>query len=176
MLTHIQAIPSRPEKRDIQGILSALTAVNLVLAYEEAPCSSTPSFFIVPTALATLCSVLLHAQAPAATSQGGQEEAEILRDLLEVLNTPVVSASKSREYLREAPATLIVITRADLQARGYTTFFQILDDLPGFDQMTLYGDTFVKPYARGIPERHRRFHPADGRRGGVQSPLVQHHR
>lgn len=108
------------------------------------------ALFSVPTALATLCFLPLLAQGPPGTSQGGSEEAEILRDLLEVLNTPVVSASKSRESLRDAPATLIVITRADLQARGYTKFYEILDDLPGFDQMTLYGDTFVKPYARGF--------------------------
>lgn len=72
-----------------------------------------------------------------------------IQDLLELMNTPVVSASKSVEKLSEAPATLIVISKGDIEARGYTKFYEILDDLPGFDLMKIYGDTFLKPYARG---------------------------
>ena len=72
-----------------------------------------------------------------------------LIDLLELLNTPVVSASKSAEKLSEAPATMIVISKKDIERRGYTQFLEILQDLPGFDIALTQGDTFVKAYTRG---------------------------
>lgn len=99
---------------------------------------------LLPFTLAVLGVTPLSAQAPKPTAQDSD-----LQDLMELLNTPVVSASKSAEKLSEAPATLIVISRNDIESRGYTKFYEILDDLPGFDQLTIYGDTFVKPYARG---------------------------
>ena len=69
--------------------------------------------------------------------------------LEDLLNVEVVSASKQAEKLSEAPATIIVISQKDIKERGYTTLYEILDDLPGYDVIKTYGDTFVKPYARG---------------------------
>lgn len=69
--------------------------------------------------------------------------------LEDLLNVKVVSASKQAEKISEAPATVIVISRKDIQERGYTTLYEILDDLPGYDMIKTFGDTFVKPYARG---------------------------
>ncbi|HEV7487375.1 MAG TPA: hypothetical protein VGQ65_17020, partial [Thermoanaerobaculia bacterium] len=46
--------------------------------------------------------------------------------------TQVVSVSKTSESLREAPATVVVITADEIQRRGYIDFEQILHDLPGF--------------------------------------------
>lgn len=94
--------------------------------------------------LAFLIALPIQAQQPGRL--GDQE----LRDLMEMLNTPVVSASRQEERLSDAPATVIVISRRDIQVRGYTRFYEILDDLPGYDQMLVYGDTFVKPYTRGF--------------------------
>jgi outer membrane receptor for ferrienterochelin and colicins len=72
-----------------------------------------------------------------------------LQDLMELLNTPVVSASKTAEKLSEAPATIIVVSKRDIERRGYTQFLEILQDLPGFDISVTQGDTFAKAYARG---------------------------
>lgn len=71
-------------------------------------------------------------------------------NLNELMNVEVVTASATAEQLADAPATMIVLSRNDIERRGYTRLYEVLDDLPGFDQIRLYGDTFVKPYARGF--------------------------
>lgn len=73
----------------------------------------------------------------------------LLKDLLELMNTPVVSATRSPERLADAPATVVVLTRADLEARGYTELSQILDDLPGMEVARSYGANYFKNYWRG---------------------------
>lgn len=74
---------------------------------------------------------------------------QAMQDLLELMRTPVVSASKQEEPLSDAPATVIVLQRGDLEARGYTELSQILDDLPGMDVVRPYGADYVKNYWRG---------------------------
>lgn len=71
------------------------------------------------------------------------------QDLVALLNAPVVSASKTEEKLSEAPATVIVLTRTDLEKRGYAQLSEILDDLPGMEVIRPYGDTHLKNYWRG---------------------------
>ncbi|HJW72146.1 MAG TPA: TonB-dependent receptor [Geothrix sp.] len=97
--------------------------------------------FLLPFALA------LAGLTPART-QDMPGEADT-RDLLALLKTPVVSASKSSEKLSDAPATVIVISRSDLDDRGYTELSQILDDLPGMDLARSYGADYFKNYWRG---------------------------
>ncbi|HJU84627.1 MAG TPA: TonB-dependent receptor [Holophagaceae bacterium] len=81
---------------------------------------------------------------------GGQQASDKpLQDLLELMHTPVVSASRMSEKLSDAPATVIVLTHADLEARGYTELSQILDDLPGMDVVRSYGANYFKDYWRG---------------------------
>ncbi|HJW09103.1 MAG TPA: TonB-dependent receptor [Holophagaceae bacterium] len=84
--------------------------------------------------------------APQAQAQAPDQK---LQDLLELLHTPVVSASKTSEKLSEAPATVIVLQRSDLEQRGYTELSQILDDLPGMDVSRSYGANYFKDYWRG---------------------------
>lgn len=87
----------------------------------------------------------LAAQAPTPPT----EEDRILQGMLALMNTPVVSASRTREKLSDAPATVIVLRAEDLEARGYRELSQILDDLPGMQVTRPYGDTWVKSYWRG---------------------------
>lgn len=69
--------------------------------------------------------------------------------LAELLDVEVVSASNRAERLGEAPATVIVIDRAEIQARGYRSLLDLLDDLPGMDVMFSLGDTQYRNYWRG---------------------------
>ncbi len=82
-------------------------------------------------------------------AQTPPEENKPLKDLLELMNTHIVSASKTREKISDAPATVIVLTRSDLDDRGYTELSQILDDLPGMDVVRAYGANYFKNYWRG---------------------------
>ena len=85
---------------------------------------------------------------------GGWAQAQQLQDpdlkgLLALLEAPVVSASRWSERQSEAPATMIVLRREDLEQRGYRDLSQILDDLPGMQVTRPYGDTYLKTYWRG---------------------------
>jgi len=105
--------------------------------------SSTRTVFsgLLPHVLALAAPGLLLAQAP--------REDKHLKDLLELMNTPVVSATRSEERLSDAPAAVIVLSRQDLESRGYTELSQILDDLPGMEVVRSYGANYFKNYWRG---------------------------
>jgi outer membrane receptor protein involved in Fe transport len=53
--------------------------------------------------------------------------------LEELLNVTVVTASRYQESLRETPATVIVVTRKQIEQRGYRNLVDLLQDLPGVD-------------------------------------------
>lgn len=93
-------------------------------------------------ALPGLGAAMAEVQDPAPSPQAVQ-------NLLELMRTPVVSASRNAEPLSDAPATVIVLQRKDLEMRGYTELSQILDDLPGMDVVRPYGADYVKNYWRG---------------------------
>lgn len=69
--------------------------------------------------------------------------------LEELMNVDVVSASNTGEKLSRAPATVIVISREEMDARGYRDLSQIFDDLPGMEVVRPYGATYMKNYWRG---------------------------
>jgi len=62
----------------------------------------------------------------------------------------VSSVSKTRESLREAPATVVVVTAEEIERRGYLDLEQVLHDLPGFDisatRDTLYSSIFMRGF------------------------------
>jgi len=87
---------------------------------------------------------------PFVFSNEAPAEEQDMADLLALLNTPVVSASKSAEKLSMAPATMIILTRNEMSKRGYTELTDALSDLPGMQTARAYGDSYVKNYWRGF--------------------------
>ena len=87
--------------------------------------------------------------APAAGQDESSDDIHHL-ELEELLRLEVVSASRAAEPLGEAPATVIVIRRAEILARGYTELSELLDDLPGMQVIRPYGATYLKSYWRGF--------------------------
>ena len=100
-----------------------------------------------------------------------------LPDLRALMATKVVTASRAEEALGSAPATVIVLQRAELERRGYLQLSEVLDDLPGMDVVRPYGDNFVRSYWRGergtigepflilldgLVQNHLYFNTADG--------------
>lgn len=69
--------------------------------------------------------------------------------LEELMRVPIVSASNVSERLGDAPATVIVVTRAEIRERGYRELSAVLDDLPGMEMARPRGDTWFKNYWRG---------------------------
>jgi outer membrane receptor for ferrienterochelin and colicin len=76
------------------------------------------------------------------------------KELIEIkslYNTNSVSSvSKRNEELRLAPATISVITRAEIIERGYNDIIDILKDVPGFDISIYYGVLYANVYQRGM--------------------------
>lgn len=104
---------------------------------------------MTPSRAGRLAPLFLACAALGARAQEPQPNPQAVQDLLELMRTPVVSASRQSEPLSDAPATVLVLQRADLEARGYTELSQILDDLPGMDVVRSYGADYVKDYWRG---------------------------
>lgn len=50
--------------------------------------------------------------------------------LEEMLNVGIISASKSKQGVQDAPATAYVFTAEDLRVRGYTNLAELLEDVP----------------------------------------------
>jgi len=63
--------------------------------------------------------------------------------------TQVTSVSKTSESLREAPATVVVVTGEEIERRGYLDLEQLLHNLPGFDVNRTNGDIYSHVYQRG---------------------------
>ena len=61
----------------------------------------------------------------------------------------VTSVSRTPESLREAPATVIVVTAEEIARRGYLDLEEIFHDLPGFNVTRGSGDIYSNLYQRG---------------------------
>ncbi len=79
--------------------------------------------------------------------------------LEQLMAVSITTASNVDEKLGDAPASVIVITRAELEERGYRQLGDIFDDLPGMDVARPYGDNWVLVYWRGF-------------RGDVSAPFL----
>lgn len=91
--------------------------------------------------------VVLSAVAVQGQADTTKSEMPSLEDLLRV---KVVSPSNFEEELGFAPATVVVITRKEMQERGYNELSELYDDLPGMDIIRTYGDTYFMNYFRGF--------------------------
>lgn len=73
----------------------------------------------------------------------------IARVRREEQTTQVASVSKSSESLREAPATVVVVTGDEIRRRGYLDLEDLLHDLPGFDPLRSNGEVYSYLNLRG---------------------------
>jgi outer membrane receptor protein involved in Fe transport len=56
----------------------------------------------------------------------------------QLLDAKIITASRVAEKASEAPATVYVITKQDIRARGYSTLADVLKDLPGMETVEQY--------------------------------------
>lgn len=92
--------------------------------------------------------MLLHATF--ATAHGDEGFEQLLNmDIRDLTQLSVRSASGIDESVRDAPASMVVITADDIRRRGYDDLIQVLNDLPGFDVSLAGGDFYISAYQRG---------------------------
>ncbi len=70
--------------------------------------------------------------------------------LSELMEIEVETATNRKEKLSDAPATMAVLTKDDLEDRGYTELSEIFNELPGMDISRGYGNFYVRNYWRGF--------------------------
>lgn len=70
-------------------------------------------------------------------------------ELDQLMDITVSSASGVPESLREAPASMMVITAEDIRNRGYDNLVEVLNDLPGFDVAVAGGTNYATAWQRG---------------------------
>lgn len=98
---------------------------------------------------ATLAGVWLTLASGAARAQvDGDDLGDLSLD--ELMQVKVSTASNVEEKLGDAPATVIVLTRAELEQRGYRQLGDIFEDLPGMDVVRPHGDNWLLVYWRGF--------------------------
>ncbi len=68
----------------------------------------------------------------------------------ELMKIKVITATKKEERISTVPASMVVITKEQIEERGYGNLVEIFNDLPGIDLSIAYGDTYYKAYWRGF--------------------------
>lgn len=66
----------------------------------------------------------------------------------------VTSVSKRAENIYEAPANILVVTREEIEQRGYMDLVEMLRDVPGFDLTMFYGSQYANIYQRGFRQNN----------------------
>jgi outer membrane receptor for ferrienterochelin and colicin len=82
-----------------------------------------------------ICSILLSASAHGQrTEKADTLKMDNLLDLSfeDLMNISVITPSKNAQTSGQAPATVVVVTRQQIELRGYRTLAEILNDLPDF--------------------------------------------
>jgi outer membrane receptor for ferrienterochelin and colicins len=89
------------------------------------------------TGLRPLCFslALLVCHTPAWAADSGDLSHLLGLSLEELINTPVVTASRQSETRAQSPAHIIVITRDQIRERRYRYLADLMEDLPGVDFM-----------------------------------------
>ncbi|MEK7990809.1 MAG: TonB-dependent receptor, partial [Thiotrichaceae bacterium] len=66
-----------------------------------------------------------------------------------LMNVTIETASGTKETLIDAPASMILVTKQEIQQRGYSNIVEVLEDLPGFDVTIVNGMVYSSSHQRG---------------------------
>ena len=105
-----------------------------------------------------LCLLLNPALADDESSQLVDEDEWIFDlPLEELVNVKIVSAAKTSEKIEEIPASVVLITREEIEYFGYATLTELLEHIPGLYQIDDYqeGSKFgVRGFWSGVTNRN----------------------
>ncbi len=120
-----------------------------------APPTLAPSLAALTAAIALALSAQVHAHSDAATDA---------RDL----DTVVVTATGAQQWIKDAPASISVITRQEIERKPVTSIGQLLSTVPGVTGGYALSGAQSKIRLRGLPEQYTLI-LIDGRRQGNSS-------
>jgi outer membrane receptor for ferrienterochelin and colicins len=81
------------------------------------------------------CLIALAIGSPAWANDGNDVSRLLALSLEDLINTPVVTASRQAETRSQSPAHIMVITREQIRQRRYHNLADLMQDLPGVDFM-----------------------------------------
>jgi outer membrane receptor protein involved in Fe transport len=90
--------------------------------------------------------LVILAAAPLAATAGDDDDQEVSLfslSLEQMLELKIESASKHPEQISEIPASVIIITRRDIETMGYTTLEEIIISVPGLFHIDNYEDLLI---------------------------------
>ena len=58
--------------------------------------------------------------------------------LNELMNVEITTAGKTREKIKDIPASVVIVTRKEIERYGYTTLTDILENVPGLYNIYSY--------------------------------------
>ncbi|MCE9615226.1 MAG: TonB-dependent receptor [Lentisphaerae bacterium] len=131
-----------------------------------------------------VCLMLLATVAPVAVASGTNDSPKsaahlkelTIEELMAVEVSTVTTASRREETTLEAPGTVIVIDRRQIERRGYMTLVDVLRDLPGIDlSPNFFSEIGTQVAIRGISGNNKVIVLVNGMRinppGGEYYPL-----
>jgi outer membrane receptor protein involved in Fe transport len=84
-------------------------------------------------------------------SEKEEETDELFKlSLEELMNIKIKTAGKTEEKIADIPASVVLITREDIEAYGYRTLTEILENIPGLYAINDYTDNFSNFGVRGF--------------------------
>ncbi|MCP5101953.1 MAG: TonB-dependent receptor [bacterium] len=92
-------------------------------------------------------------------AQEKEEEVEDVMDMAleDLLNVEITTAGKQAEKINEIPASVVVVTRADIEKYGYQDLTEVLENIPGLYYVDDYwfGKKFgVRGFWSVVPQRN----------------------
>lgn len=149
---------SEPQWRHSRGWITIVAALTAVIQAIASP-SHDPA-----------------AGSTASTSSIERLKALSIEELVSIPVATVTTASRRPESTRDAPATVIIIDRNDILARGYSTLKDVLRDLPGMETIEyFFSEIGTQVPVRGIMGNNKIVVLVNGMRvnppGGEDFPL-----
>ncbi|MCL7713572.1 TonB-dependent receptor domain-containing protein [Stenotrophomonas mori] len=123
-----------------------------------------PSFRSVPTLTAAIGLALFSMQAQADASADASGDAPDARQM----DTVVVTATGAQQWIKDAPASISVISREEIERKPVTSIGQLLSKVPGVTGGYALSGAQSKIRLRGLPEQYTLI-LIDGRRQGNSS-------
>ncbi|MCX6580724.1 MAG: TonB-dependent receptor [Candidatus Aminicenantes bacterium] len=111
------------------------------------------------TLLALFVFFVMFSQIPLLSQEEAEAEtkpAELFKmSLKELLNVKITTANRTPEKISDIPASVVLITREEIEAYGYRTLAEIIENIPGLfavDDYGEYGANFgVRGFWSGVP-------------------------
>lgn len=112
---------------------------------------------ITQATMVFMLSLILIMNSPILAQKKEEKTVDVMEmSLEELLNVEITTASKKPEKVGDIPASIVIVTRADIENYGYQTLAEVLENIPGLYQTDDYftQNFGVRGFWTIIPQRN----------------------